>query len=53
MSYLAGRSALQVAEIFCPNRINRRRILQKLFVEIFDEPGVPAGQSRSGQLVCM
>jgi hypothetical protein len=50
--YLMGRTAPKPAEVFSPTRRNRRRILQKLLVEILDETGISAGQSRSGQLVC-
>ena len=50
--YLMSRTAPKPAEVFSPTRRNRRRILQKLLVEILDETGISAGQSRSGQLVC-
>src|SRR5208282_628234 len=40
VGYLMGRTASKPAEVFSPSWRNRRRILQKLLVEILDETGI-------------
>ena len=52
MRNFGGRITFQPAEVLRPGWIDRRGILQKLFVEILDKTGISAGQSRSGQLIC-
>ncbi len=48
MGHIAAGPAAQVSEVGGPGRIDPGGILQELFVEILDVPGIAAGKRRGG-----